>query len=84
MGDDELEKELSPVGAIEPRRPRRQRMAFKKVEQATPPERPVDDHRQAALPGQGQEPPFRLPVENIVSKLDEIDVLLGITFSSSS
>ena len=48
MGDDELEKELSPVGAIEPRRPRRQRMAFETVEQAASLERPGDAPRQAA------------------------------------
>ena len=47
VGDDELEEELSPVGAIELRRPWGQRMAFETVEQATPPEWPVDDHRQA-------------------------------------
>jgi hypothetical protein len=30
-------------------------MAFETVEQITPPERPVDDHRQAALGGERQQ-----------------------------
>ena len=80
VGDDELEEEWSPVGAIELRRPWGQPMPVEMVEQVTLPERPVDDHRQATLGGERQEPRLGLAVDHVVRELDEVDRRRGHDF----
>ena len=56
MRNNELKEKLRPIDAIDLRRPRRQRIALEKFEQAAAPERPVDDNAKITLGGQRQKP----------------------------
>ena len=58
------------------RRPFGQRLILEPVGQRALPERPVDDHRDAALRRQRQQPRLRLAVDDVVGELHEIDRLV--------
>ncbi len=47
------------------------------VEQRLAAKRPIDDDREAAFGRERQQAPLRLPVEDVVGELDEIDRLPG-------
>ena len=57
-------------------RPFRQRLTLEAVGQRALSERPVDDHGNAALRRQRQQPRLRLAVDDVVGELHEIDRLV--------
>ena len=71
--DHELEEELGPVGAVDLRRPGRQRLAGSTAwNRQAAVERPVDQHRHAAFGRERQEPPLGLAVGDAVAELDRV------------
>jgi hypothetical protein len=76
MGEDELQHELRPARGPEFGRPFRQRLGLEAPGQRALPERPVDDHGDAALRGQRQQPRLRLAVDDVVGELHEVDGLV--------
>ena len=75
MGDDPFQQDLGPVGRPDLGRGGRQRPTLQAVDQRTPLERPVDDHGDALVPGQRQQPGLGLAVGEVVGQLHEIDGL---------
>src|SRR5262245_57433646 len=75
MRDDELEDELRPARAVDLRRPRRQRVARKRPDQGSLPERAVDDDPDAAIAREREDAGLDLAVEHVVGDLDEIEPL---------
>ena len=74
--EDELQDELRPARPAEFGRPFGQRLTLEPVGQRALPERPVDDHGNAALRRQRQQPLLRLAVDDVVGELHEIDRLV--------
>ena len=72
MRKDEFQQELRPGRNADLLRPAGHRAAGEPVRQPAALERPVADDRDAALPGERQQPAFRLPVDDVVGELDEI------------
>ena len=78
MGNDPFEQELRPCPDTEFRREGRQRLAPETVDQRTAPEGAVDDDRQPALGGEGQEAGFGLAVEHVVGELHGIEGVVAL------
>ena len=77
MRHDVLQEELRPARAIEFRRPRRQRPALRRIEQATAAERQVDHDAHAALARERQQALVRAAVVEREIHLDEVESLLA-------
>ena len=74
--EDELQDELRPARRAEFGRPFGEWLILEPVGQRALPERPVDNHGNAALRRQRQQPLLRLAVDDVVGELHEIDRLV--------
>ena len=75
MGEHEFEQHLRPGLATDVGGPRGQRLAEHRSQQAAPAEGPVDDHRDAAILRQREQPLLGRAVVERVVELDEIQRL---------